>query len=326
LISRIRNAGNNAFGAALCELIVHTLLVRLKYKVVVHPTLAGTDARPDFEATDETGNRFYVEVTTVNPADETVASLKREAPLYNSINKAKLPAGCALGYGLVKAGSGEPDLTGLVDSVERWAQKNANGAVGAPVVERFTAGEWVVELELYAGGSGTSEGPAIGVAWGGGGVIVPHKDMRGSLDVKASKYGSLDVPYLIVVADAKGQIFGKDQAKNALTEAVFGDELTAFIGSHARRDHTWDGFWVAPSSARNQQVTAILFIPHTDIWKLREPNREPILALNPWSKLPLPEAIKALRRLEAEGTKWVERTGKSFADILGLPNPWPPTE
>jgi aspartyl-tRNA(Asn)/glutamyl-tRNA(Gln) amidotransferase subunit B len=327
LISRMRNAGNSAFGAALCELTVHALLKALKYEVIAHPQIPGTSAHPDFAATDEAGRKLYVEVTTVNRSDDLVDQLGREAPIYNAINQAKLPPGCLLGYSLVQAGSDNPDLSKLAPSVERWAKQNASKGANSPIVQRFPVGEWIVELELFIGGSLVADTPAIGIVWGGGGgVITPPKDIRGSLNNKANRYGTLDAPYLIVVADAKDQIFGSDQARNAITEAVFGDEQVIAVGGNFTLDFVRNGLWFGAQGPRNQHVTGVLLIPQTDIWKLREPNREPILALNPWASISLPDAIKNVRRLEAIDAKWEEHEGVSFADILGLPIPWPPTE
>jgi hypothetical protein len=68
LISRIKYGGNREIGACLCELSVHAWLVRLGFKVTVHPEIPGTTKRPDFAALDEAGAlAAYVEVTTVNP-------------------------------------------------------------------------------------------------------------------------------------------------------------------------------------------------------------------------------------------------------------------
>jgi hypothetical protein len=326
LISRMRSAGNNAFGAALCELTVHAWLVAQGFKVVSHPSVPGVSAHPDFEATDTSGNRFYVEVTTVNRADETVKQLDQEALVYNAVNQAKLPAGCLLGYELVQAGAEKPDVSNLQVSVERWVTETAGQKSNTPVLKRFAADDWVVELELFSGGSAASGTPAIGVAWQGGGVITPHRDIRGDLWDKSVKYGDLDAPYLIVVADAKGQVFGKDQAKNAVTEAVFGDEVTTTVDGRHAQGYDRNGLWLGPEGPRNQRVTGILLIPQTDIWKLREQRREPILALNPWADASLPDSIKDMRRVEAVDGKWIEREGKAFADVLGLPTPWPPSE
>jgi hypothetical protein len=90
----------------------------------------------------------------------------------------------------------------LVADVERWARDNAELPKTEEVSKAFTAGDWIVELDLYAGGS-NPEPPteAIGVAQLRGGVIAPHKDLRDALYNKTLKYGSLNEPYLIAVAD-----------------------------------------------------------------------------------------------------------------------------
>ena len=50
-----------------------------------------------------------------------------------------------------------------------------------------------------------------------GGVIAPHKDLRDALYEKTLKYGALDKPYLIAVANGKDLLFSKDSIHSALT-------------------------------------------------------------------------------------------------------------
>jgi hypothetical protein len=267
-----------------------------------------------------------VEVTTVNRADEEESELNREAKIYNAIDMIKLPAGCLLGYDLVQAGLDSPALKPLMNSIESWARENSDRARSEEVVRRFTAGGWIIELELFSGGDGVSEATGIGVAGMRGGLIAPHKDIRAALDRKSRWYGAMTAPYVIVVADAKNQLFGKEGVKDALTEAVFGDERTVFSGGQARRNHAKNGFWIGPTGVRNQHVSAVLLMPDAGIWKLRDKKWQPLLAINPWSNYPPPNVIKSLTRLEAEDQKWILRSGKSFGDILGFPMIWPPAD
>jgi hypothetical protein len=53
---------------------------------------------------------------------------------------------------------------------------------------------------------------------------------------------------------------------------------------------------------------------------------QPVLAINPWAEHPVPSALRTLSRFEAEGDRWAFRDGQRFADILGMPTPWPPDE
>jgi hypothetical protein len=328
LITRMRNGGNREFQSALCELAVHAFLVRSGYKVVLHPDVPGSTKHPDFAATDQEGNVVaYVEVTTVNPPDAQAAELNRENPVYNAIDAAKLPAGSCLGYRLVRAGKSSPPLRRLVADVERWARENEEAAKLGEVSGRFTAGDWEIELDLYAGGSSSEpSSKAIGAADMRGGLITPHKDLRGALDEKSDRYGTPDAPYLIVVADAKDQLFGKDSTKLAITEAVLGDEIVKVQDGNAIIARAKNGFWHGPRGARNRHVSGVLLLPGTGLWRLREEKGQPILAINPWADRPLPKGLKALRRFEAKDDKWVLQDGEMFANVLGMPDPWPPDE
>jgi len=130
---------------------------------------------------------------------------------------------------------------------------------------------------------------------------------------------------LIVVADGKGQLFSKDSIKSALTEAVFGDEIVEFKNGAAHLTFARNGFWHG-QGARNRHVSGVMLLPDTELWKLRNEKRQPTLAVNPWAKHRVPDALRVLRRFESDNDLWVFREGQLFADILKIPNPWPPEE
>jgi Ribosomal protein L7/L12 dimerisation domain len=328
LITRMQNGGDREFGTALCELAVHAFLLRSGCKVLVHPQVPGSSKRPDFAATDQDGNVLaYVEVTTVNPPAAQDAEANRENPVYNAINAAKLPAGSCLGYRLVRAGKNSPALRPLIAQIEQWARDNVETAKEEEVSKRFTAGEWVIELDLYAGSESSDSTPgAIGIADMRGGIITPHGDLRKALDEKSSRYGTLNAPYLIVVADAKDQLFTKKSIESALTDAVFGDETVHFQSGKAWVTRAQNGFWHVKHGPGNRHVSGVLLLPRTDLWKLREEKWQPVLAVNPWAEHPLPTALKTLKRFEPEGDRWASRDGQLFADVLGMPTPWPPDQ
>jgi hypothetical protein len=165
---------------------------------------------------------------------------------------------------------------------------------------------------------------AIAVASMRGGLITPCKDIRAGLVRKSRRYGAMDSPYLIVVADAKEQLFSAETVRSALTEAVFGDEIAVSVAGKLRLDHARNGFWNGTAGPQNKQVSGVLLLPKTSIWELREPKWQPLLAVNPWAAMPLPEGLKTIARLEAEGARWIRHTGTNFADILAVPEPWPP--
>jgi hypothetical protein len=327
LISRMSRGGDSAFQAGLTELVVHAAIKKLRCDVVVHPTIEGTNKRPDFGIVDGDKIICYVEVTTVNVAADVVGGKNRETPLYNAIDKTELPAGCVLGYELIHAGGSSPRLRPLLKSIEEWAKKTVEEAKKGPVTQRFTTSDWEIELDLFAGGSKEKYDHSIGVSSGGAGWIAPHLDLRHALNLKSRRYGKLQTPYLTVVADAKGQLFGADTTRSALTEAVLGDETVQWReGDAAKVVHANNGFWRGREKSQNTHVSGVMLFPDTGLWGLRSDNLQPILAINPWADHALPDVLKVFSRYEAEDDKWIFKKGTNIADILGFPTPWPPEE
>lgn len=330
LASRFRFGGNREFVAATCELITHRFLKGSGLIPQSHPTVPGSTKRPDFAAEDNEGAiKAYVEVTTSNLPASLVGEMNRENAIYDAIDAADIPSGGVLGYRLLKAGQASPPLRPLVAAIEQWALANLEAARSSDVVRTFDAGDWRIELELYASTGAEaavrSLKRAIGIRSLRGGLIKPQKDIRSALKTKADRYGELTAPYLIVVCDAKEQLFNQRAAQNAITEAVFGDEYTQFVGTIMRRKFARNGLWHGRGGATiNKHVSGVVLLPQPSIWKLRDEKWEPILAINPWADSVLPAELREITRYEAQGERWVLHDGARFADVLDMPDPWPP--
>jgi hypothetical protein len=142
---------------------------------------------------------------------------------------------------------------------------------------------------------------------------------------KARRYGSIDAPYLIVVADSKEQIVGLDSIDSALTQAVLGDEVVQWReGQPAHLARKNNGFWWGGETPRNTHVSGVMLFPDPGIWGLRSEIHQPTLAINPWADHPLPDSLKSFPRFEAENEKWKFKEGQIVADVLAIPKPWPP--
>lgn len=326
LVSRMSLGGDRAFQAGLIELVVHALLKKSEHEIVVHPIVQGTNKRPDFGIASKAGQTLgYVEVTTINPPSLEEAEANRETPIYNAIDGAKLPPGCVLGYQLIRAGTSSPPLGELVGAVKAWASASCEQAKEGPVTKKFSVADWEIELDLFAVDSTKNYEHAIGISHGGAGWIAPHVDLREALNRKARRYGTIDSSYLIVVADSKEQIAGSDSVNDALTEAVFGDEVVQWSeGQSAKPARAHNGFWFGREGPRNTHVSAVMLFPDTGLWGLRSENHQPILAINPWADRSVPDFLKTFRRFEAESENWILKDGQVVADVLALPNPWPP--
>lgn len=267
LIARMSGGGDGAFRSGLIELVVHATLKKLGCDVVVHPNVEGTPKRPDFGVVERGSVLSYIEVTSTNISEDVAKERNREAPLYNAIDQTKLPPGCVLGYSLIRAGSVSPRTGPLVKAIEDWARSSAEEAKSGHVTQRFSHENWEVEIDLFAGGSKEKYDHSIGVAQGGVGWIAPHADLRNALELKSRRYGKFPAAYLTVVADGKGQLFGADSTKAAITEAVLGDEtVQALEGQPAEVTHANNGFWRGREKPRNTHVSGVLLFPDTGIW------------------------------------------------------------
>lgn len=239
----------------------------------------------------------------------------------------KVPKGAVLGYELIRVGANNPALGNLVEAVEAWVKGSFDQAKETPASRRFSVVDWEIELELFVLESMKDDGHAIGISHGAVEFIAPHEDLRRALYRKSRKYGTMDAPYLIVVADSKGQIAGADSIKNALTQAVFGDEVVHLRGNEPPRiTYANNGFWWKRDGSHNKHVSAIMLFPDPGLWALRSENHQPTMAINPWGDRFLPEVLKVFPRYEADGPRWLLNDGKTVADVLGLPTPWPPAD
>src|SRR5262249_42728881 len=127
------------------------------------------------------------------------------------------------------------------------------------------------------------------------------------------------------VADAKKQLFGCSSVRETLSEALWGDETVQVRGGkEATLTSRKNGFWGQPGAPRNVHVSGVLLFPDSGIWGLRSGELQPVLAIYPFASQPLPSFFQSLHHFEAEGEKWIFRAGRNFADIIGLPAPWPP--
>jgi hypothetical protein len=325
VMSSMSRGDDRQFQSGFIELLVHAFLRRLNQRVSLHPIVKGSSKHPDFAVLgDDDRVHTYVEVTTINPARTADIEDNREAPIYNAIDRIDLPVGCVFGYDVIRAGANSPPLGPLIGEIEAWVKECCAGKIEQKATRHLVAGDWELELDLFSGGS-IKHDRAIGISSGGVGWLAPHLDLRGTLDGKAKRYGDLQAPYLIVVADAKGQLFGANDVKGAVTEALLGDEVVRLDeGDAAKLTHKYNGFWRGSKSPRNVQVSGVMLFPDVGLWGLRSEDLQPILAINPWARSPLPNFFKVVNRVEMENEEWKFSNGENFADILGLPTPWPP--
>lgn len=250
---------------------------------------------------------------------------------YETLNRAQLPPDLRLGWSVSRFGQASPAGSRLRAEAELWAEENADEARREPVARRFEVDDWQFDLTLHGGFAPRAGRRAIAASSSVVQWIDPASDLQAALKTKANRYGELDRPYVIVVADRTERLtLAIDGVEGAVTEAALGHEVnleqltaTGQVDTLLKRRA---GFWFRRGRAVHQGVSAVLVFPDASLWQFREPEWRPLLAHNPWASRPLEEHLLPLTRLAARNDRWQRVEGRDVADILEIPDPWPPHE
>jgi hypothetical protein len=270
-------------------------------------------------------------VTSFGPAVEFFKKQKRGSDIYNYLDQAKLPSGVRLGLHFVKHGAKTPSLKKPRRTVEAWVANADEIDPAAPPSRIIEIDDWQIEFFLFSGFA-TDGAPkrAIAGALDIGRIVKPEIEIRQALDIKGDRYGKLDAPYLIVVADLKEELAGGQNNNAALCDAVFGTvvgdpivkekSVPRAIGSRLP-----DGIWGAVNDSKNRNVSGVVLLPRPNLWRLREERWQPVCARNPFATHKPPKALLPLPSYTADAEGKIDfYAGTPLADLVGLPAVWPP--
>ena len=91
----------------------------------------------------------------------------------------------------------------------------------------FEIDDWKIEIVLFGGfQQDTIPDHAIASAMGEGWIVNAETEIREAVSDKGKRYGELDAPYVVVVADCKEELAGGDRNADALIDAAFGSVAT----------------------------------------------------------------------------------------------------
>jgi hypothetical protein len=332
IVARFRRREMTSYRETLAELVVHEAIVSQGYAAELHPLGGHPTNRLDFRVSTADTNPFaFVEVTSMAPAASQIAQENRGARIYDAIDRIQMPAGWRLLYHVDRAALDSPAMGQVCQEVTEWVNVQAAGDPAAMPVKIFSPGDWRIELTLLGGFDPTSEDDrAISGALGQIRRLTPNTKIRQAVSGKGDKYGELDAPFLIVVADCKDELAGGEHNATALLEAMFGSERTRFRRQPngemlAREERAADGYWGINGAARHQNVSGVMIIPKPNLWHIRDDGSQPVIVRNPWATHPLPDCFFPLPSFAITEAGEIRLTeGTSFADIIGLPTPWPP--
>ncbi len=306
--------------SAFTELLVHQMLFRRgAADICIHPEIQGTEKRLDFRA-NVSGQDLYVEVR--NSAETDNPRIQGFCDGVNAKCQTK-------GFMLDLSFEGDFDAPVSVGEFDSFVQKNA-ATLKLSELNRIINQDGPDRLPVWIFNHGTDRIHVTLVPCKEPdklydrpiGSLSPHdvyvlehaKTLRRKLKKKASRYGVLNAPYVIVANFEDGFLEDID-----IAQALFGDEV--FIdyrnGKGLEFSRENNGLWAVD---RNTRVSGVLIFNRVDPWSFWQ--RVPSLWLNPVAAHTLDRTffdgwLKIHDVVPSTG-RLIKTQGTDFAHILGL--------
>lgn len=338
LRARFRSPTASQHQSAFFELYLHELLCCSGFSVTLHPNVPG-DVRthPDFLVLQNDIPCFYLEATLALPSGNETAANARIAQVYDTLNAMESP-NFFLGIRLRGAPATPPhgarlrrDLTrwlsGLDPDVLRHTLEAAHWD-GLPSYEWSHDG-WDLSFLPIAKSPSLRGQPGvrpIGVRIPAVRLLNSHAAMKTAICNKATRYGDLDLPFVVAVNVI--DIFADD---DDIMNALFGEEnVTGTPHPDGIIDLTpgrnGNGAWFGPQGPQNTRVSAAFVLLNMDVWNMV--SQSPKIIHNPWATCPLSHDLWPLPQLILNLTenRLESKAGLTAGDVLGLPMTWPPVD
>lgn len=334
LIKRFRSSDDINFKSAFFELYLHELLLRLGFKIEIHPQIAGESTHPEFLASLDTKSKFYLEATLSVGHIEEVAAEKRENIVYDTLDKMDSPnffigvkieglpktppPGAKWRLFLAKELSKlDPDelatrlKEGGLESMPKWTMNHDGWNITFQPIPKSPQARGKKGIR------------PLGLRFFGFSLSKDHIYIRNAIRDKSTKYGTLNLPYIVAVNILS--IFSNDIS---IKDALFGEEvITAFqkgdgtFNYKPGRKH--NGAWWGPRGPQNTRVSGVMTFAY--LAQRNIPQVNPILWHNPWAKQPLNPDIWPLPQRIINKQKGILelKEGKRVAEVFNLPENWP---
>jgi len=240
LRARIRSKDDRQHLGAFYELYLHELFSKSGFNVEIHPAVNNKTTHPDFRVLKDGKPLLYLEATLAALSDKDMSAKAREEQVYDAINRMKLPnffirvkvrgapttnpPGAKMRSFLEnKLSNLDPNMVtkqleqGDLEALPSWNWKHNDWQVNfSPIPKKPEArgkpGVRPIGLQMQS-------------RW-----HTPHIGIRDSIRDKATKYGELDLPYIVAINVTDE--FGVDESD--ICNALFGEEqITAiFLGNN----------------------------------------------------------------------------------------------
>lgn len=336
LRARIRSKDDRQHLGAFYELYLHELLSKSGFSIEFHPTLNNKITHPDFRVLKDGKPLLYLEATLAALSDKDMSAKAREEQVYDAINRMKSP-----NFFIKVKIHGAPATNPPGAKIRSFLEDKLSNLDPNMVTKQLEQGDsealpswnwkhngWQVNfypIPKKPEARGKPGVRPIGLQMKVAGWHTSHIGIRDSIRDKATKYGELDLPYIVAI-NATDE-FGVDESD--ICNALFGEEqiTTIFLGNNLidqESNRKPNGAWYGSGGPRNQRVSAALIADNLSSWSIAKVT--PIIWHNPWANRPLTSDTLLLPQLfPGENNQLVKRKGKNGWELLGLDPNWPRT-
>jgi hypothetical protein len=317
LAARFRSCTDHVHLSAFLELFVFAILKRAGYHVGIEPA-AGSRALEFLASMTGRCLDFYVECTATGRGTAEVGADAREAEVLDAISE--VPTGrFILGMPFIERGAGAPPLKNIRKGLISWLSSLDD--------REPTGGEWTWEgrgwvIRILAV---PAEPKDADEEQGGVGFIMRFRDpdqhlrLRGAIDRKASKYGSLGKPLIVVTASTELPM------ENDLMRALLGDPLWRInTATHEFSTSIMpNGVFKDSKGPRNVALSAVM---HGHCGALSFADKPFVLMHHPFAEHPLSLGLFPFceeRHFDEAGHLVTASPTRSVGAFFGLPSGWP---
>lgn len=332
-----RSTTDSDHRSAFLELYLHELLACMGYRLEVHPELQGTHKHPDYVVVGQQRPLFYLEATLALPSRGEQAADARAAQVYDSINDMESP-NFFVAITIRGAPATPPPGRKLADALSRWlggldpdrlGKAFSDSGFDALPSFRWSHDGWDLSFLPVAKSPELRGRPGvrpIGISMPDEARIVEsHRAIRSAVCSKATRYGELDLPFLIVVNAIAEHIDTIDTMNALFAEEFIKVRMNPGSSTSQALRRKKDGAWFGPTGPRNTRVSGAVVFNDLGEWTIPQ---NPVLVHNPYATKPFPSELWRLPQLAPDEGKarLVDLPGVDVVDLLNLPQPWPPTD
>jgi hypothetical protein len=324
------------FSAAYFELFLHELFFKQGFTLELHPTINGTNKRPDFLVKGK-DIKFYLEAKEVNnKSDSERSNDNRVNQLYDSISQINSPNFLLKIDEIILKSSNQPSAKKIKKYIEEEIKNFDPDVIHEkiirsefdyikPIIYEDETIKLVISLipkaKEFRGKKGVS---SIGMfPWR---IYLSNSDeaIKKAIGKKAIRYGKLDKPYMICI-NVISRIGVHN--KNKVFEILFGKSknnsftYTDTIDKLSHRSST--GIFSILCSPRFTRVSAVFI---TEVYPTNLHVADYWLVKNPFAKIDLPFDLFQLKKYEVNDNEIITLKGKSIKEILKIPDDWMTTD